>query len=74
MAMAASVTFLQRRQAPPRYASSPYRREGRGLAKMVEEGRYCIDIMQQIASLQPTLILLRDDLEGGVRDAARAGC
>lgn len=43
--------------------------QARGLAKMVEEDRYCIDIMQQIASLRAAadgvaLILLRDHLDG----------
>lgn len=53
--------------------------QARGLAKMVEEDRYCIDIMQQIASLRAAadgvaLILLRDHLEGCLRQAMDAGC
>ena len=53
--------------------------QARGLAKMVEEDRYCIDILQQIASLRAAagaaaLILLRDHLEGCVHQAALAGC
>lgn len=53
--------------------------QARGLANMVEHDRYCIDIMQQIASLRAAadgvaLILLRDHLEGCVREAALAGC
>lgn len=52
--------------------------QARGLAKMIEEDRYCIDILQQIASLRSAadgvaLILLRDHLEGCVRDAVEAG-
>lgn len=53
--------------------------QARGLAKMVEEDRYCIDIMQQIASLRAAadgvaLILLRDHLDGCLREAVNAGC
>ncbi len=52
--------------------------QARGLAKMVEEDRYCIDILQQIASLRAAadavaLILLRDHLDGCVREAVRDG-
>jgi DNA-binding FrmR family transcriptional regulator len=52
--------------------------QARGLAKMVEEDRYCIDIMQQIASLRAAadsvaLILLRDHLDGCVREAVQDG-
>jgi DNA-binding FrmR family transcriptional regulator len=53
--------------------------QARGLAKMVEDDRYCIDIMQQIASLRAAadgvaLILLRDHLDGCLRHAMEAGC
>lgn len=53
--------------------------QARGVAKMVEGDRYCIEIMQQIASLRSAadgvaLILLRNHLEGCVRDAVIAGC
>lgn len=52
--------------------------QARGLARMVEEDRYCIDIMQQIASLRAAadgvaLILLRDHLDGCLREAVKAG-
>jgi DNA-binding FrmR family transcriptional regulator len=52
--------------------------QARGLAKMVEEDRYCIDILQQIASLRAAadavaLILLRDHLDGCVREAVQGG-
>jgi len=52
--------------------------QARGLAKMVEEDRYCIDIMQQIASMRAAadavaLILLRDHLDGCVREAVHDG-
>ncbi len=52
--------------------------QARGLARMVEEDRYCIDIMQQIASLRAAadavaLVLLRDHLEGCVVEAVRSG-
>jgi DNA-binding FrmR family transcriptional regulator len=53
--------------------------QARGLARMVEEDRYCIDIMQQIASLRAAadgvaLILLRDHLDGCLTQAVKAGC
>ena len=53
--------------------------QARGLAKMVEEDRYCIDIMQQIASLRAAadgvaLILLRDHLDGCLTQAVKDGC
>ncbi len=52
--------------------------QARGLAKMVEEDRYCIDVMQQIASMRAAadavaLILLRDHLDGCVREAVHDG-
>jgi DNA-binding FrmR family transcriptional regulator len=52
--------------------------QARGLAKMVDEDRYCIDIMQQIASLRAAadavaLILLRDHLDGCLTQAVEAG-
>jgi len=52
--------------------------QARGLARMVEEDRYCIDILQQIASLRAAadavaLILLRDHLDGCVREAVQDG-
>jgi CsoR family transcriptional regulator, copper-sensing transcriptional repressor len=64
----------------PRLLTRLERIEGqaRGLAKMVEEDRYCIDILQQIASLRAAadavaLILLRDHLDGCVREAVQDG-
>ncbi len=52
--------------------------QARGLAKMVDEDRYCIDIMQQIASLRAAadavaIVLLRDHLDGCVREAVLGG-
>jgi DNA-binding FrmR family transcriptional regulator len=52
--------------------------QARGLARMVEEDRYCIDIMQQIASMRAAadavaLVLLRDHLDGCVREAVQHG-
>jgi len=51
--------------------------QARGLAKMVEEDRYCVEIMQQIASLRAAadgvaLILLRDHLDGCLTQAMEA--
>jgi DNA-binding FrmR family transcriptional regulator len=50
----------------------------RGLARMVEEDRYCIDILDQVASttrsLQSTALLLLDDhLAHCVTEAVDAG-
>ncbi len=50
----------------------------RGLARMVEEGRYCVDILQQIASMQAAadsvaMMLLEDHLRGCVADGLRSG-
>ena len=52
--------------------------QARGIARMVEDGRYCIDIMQQIASLRAAadaaaIVLLRDHLAGCVREAVQSG-
>jgi DNA-binding FrmR family transcriptional regulator len=49
--------------------------QARGLAKMVEEERYCIDILQQIASLRAAAdavarTLLRDHIQGCLLEAA----
>jgi DNA-binding FrmR family transcriptional regulator len=49
--------------------------QARGLAKMVEEDRYCIEIMQQIASLRAAAdgvarTLLRDHIQGCLLEAA----
>jgi DNA-binding FrmR family transcriptional regulator len=43
--------------------------QARGLAKMVEDDRYCIDVLQQIASLRAAAdavarTLLRDHIQG----------
>ena len=53
--------------------------QARGLTRMIEEDRYCIDILQQIASLRSAanslaLILLRDHLERCLAEAAHMGC
>lgn len=50
----------------------------RGIARMVEEERYCIDLLQQIASLRAAadglaLNLLRSHLDGCVREAVNGG-
>ena len=50
----------------------------RGIARMVEEERYCIEVIQQIASLRAAadglaLKLLRDHLDGCVRRAVEGG-
>jgi len=50
----------------------------RGIAKMVDDGRYCADILVQIASVQEALravgkLLMRNHLEHCVTDALRSG-
>jgi len=50
----------------------------RGIQKMVDEGRYCADILVQIASVQEALravgkLLMRNHLEHCVTDALRSG-
>ena len=52
--------------------------QARGLARMVEEERYCIDILQQIASLRAAAdavarTLLRDHIQGCLLEAAGTG-
>ncbi len=46
----------------------------KGIMRMVEEGRYCPDILQQVAATngamdEVALILLRSHVDGCVRDA-----
>jgi DNA-binding FrmR family transcriptional regulator len=50
----------------------------RGLNKMVEEDRYCVDILTQIAAVRSALDavalqLLRDHTHGCVQDAIKSG-
>jgi DNA-binding FrmR family transcriptional regulator len=50
----------------------------RGLQRMVEDERYCADILMQVASVQRALssagrVLLRNHLEHCVTDAIRSG-
>jgi len=50
----------------------------RGLARMVEEGRYCADILVQVAAVHEALrgvgkLLMRNHLEHCVTDALRSG-
>jgi DNA-binding FrmR family transcriptional regulator len=50
----------------------------RGIRKMVEEDRYCPDVLQQIAALKSAadgvaLLLLEDHLKGCTAEAIRAG-
>ena len=63
-----------------RYLSRMKRIEGqaRGLHRMVDEEKYCIDILTQISALKSALDgvamgLLEDHLQHCVVDAARAG-
>jgi len=50
----------------------------RGLQRMVEEGRYCIDVLAQISSTvtaleRAGLLLLNDHIRGCVRDSLQEG-
>lgn len=50
----------------------------RGIHRMVEEGRYCPDILMQIASVRAALkgvskVLMRNHLQHCVTDALRSG-
>jgi CsoR family transcriptional regulator, copper-sensing transcriptional repressor len=50
----------------------------RGLRKMVEEDRYCIDVLTQVSAVQSALesvalLLLRDHTEHCVAEAIRSG-
>ncbi|HKU38125.1 MAG TPA: metal-sensitive transcriptional regulator [Polyangiales bacterium] len=49
-----------------------------GMARMVEEDRYCVDVLLQIASAQAALgqaakLILRSHIETCVRDALASG-
>ena len=50
--------------------------QAKGIEKMIEEDRYCIDIVQQISALssaadEVALIVLRNHIEGCVTDAIK---
>ena len=50
--------------------------QAKGIGKMIEENRYCIDIVQQINALSSAadevgLIILQNHIEGCVTDAIR---
>ena len=50
----------------------------RGVSRMIEEDRYCVDVLQQIASLQSAadavaMILLTNHIKGCVADGLRSG-
>lgn len=50
--------------------------QARGIWGMIEENRYCIDIVQQLAALEAaadevSLLILQDHIEGCVTDAIR---
>jgi DNA-binding FrmR family transcriptional regulator len=52
--------------------------QARGIGKMIEEDRYCPDIIQQITALtsaarEVSLLLLQDHIEGCVTDAIQHG-
>ncbi len=52
--------------------------QARGIARMVEEDKYCIDIITQISAAKAALdrvatLLLKDHLSHCVADAARKG-
>jgi DNA-binding FrmR family transcriptional regulator len=50
----------------------------RGIAGMVEDDRYCVDILQQIGSMQAAadsvaMLLLEDHIKGCVAEGLRSG-
>jgi len=50
----------------------------RGIARMIEEDRYCVDVLQQIASVQSAadaiaMILLENHVRGCVAEGLRTG-
>ena len=50
--------------------------QAKGIQRMIEEGRYCIDIVQQLTALsaaadEVSLLILQDHIEGCVADAIR---
>ena len=50
--------------------------QAKGIEKMIEENRYCIDIVQQLSALssaadEVALIILQNHIEGCVTDAVR---
>ena len=49
-----------------------------GVARMIEDDRYCVDVLQQIASMQSAadavaMILLENHIKGCVVDGLRTG-
>lgn len=50
--------------------------QAKGIQRMIEEDRYCIDIVQQLSALssaaeEVTLLILQSHIEGCVSDAIR---
>ncbi len=50
--------------------------QAKGIQRMIEENRYCIDIVQQLTALsaavdEVSLLILQDHIEGCVADAIR---
>ncbi|MDO8473569.1 MAG: metal-sensitive transcriptional regulator [Dehalococcoidia bacterium] len=51
--------------------------QARGIQRMIEEDRYCIDIVQQLAALtsasdEVSLLILQDHIKGCVTEAIRS--
>ncbi len=52
--------------------------QARGVQRMMEEGRYCVDVVQQLNAIsaavdEVALLVLQDHIEGCVSDAIREG-
>jgi DNA-binding FrmR family transcriptional regulator len=50
----------------------------RGVSRMIEEDRYCVDVLQQIASMQSAadavaMVLLENHVKGCVAEGLRTG-
>src|SRR3990172_8118811 len=64
----------EKEKDPPRPGMRPIGGRARGISKMIEDGRYCPDIIQQVTALsaaarEVSLLLLQDHIEGCVTDA-----
>lgn len=76
------VAVVQRRRPYTKDIESLRRRmkriegQARGILKMIDDGRYCIDIVQQLTSLtaaanEVSMMILKDHIEGCVSQAIR---
>jgi DNA-binding FrmR family transcriptional regulator len=76
----APVTHAVHRADKPKLLKRLNRVEGqvRGIARMIEEDRYCVDVLTQVAAVRSALDamalqMLRDHAHGCVQGAIRSG-